>query len=117
MQLQYVKVLLKRGLIFLLVCIVVGYTIDFFDKRNPDIQSAKEFIYQSHEIAAKSGKIENVTLWRVTKLKGGSEMIKGHSDYQFGVKGSLGNFVVVIRAEDSQEGERNVLSVNSIKKR
>ena len=116
MQLPPVKVIIKRVIIFLLACIVVGYAAEFFAKRNPNVQKAQEFLYQSSEVTSTCGKIEKASLWRVTSLKGGGEIAKGYSDYQFGVQGSLGKFVIVIRAEDSKDGERNVFGVKSIKK-
>ena len=114
MQLPPISILIKRAVYFLVICIAVGFLGKLIQNRNPNVQKAQEFLYQSADVASISGKIEKANLWEITSFQGGThtsgETFKGYDEYQFGIQGSSGNFVVIIKAEDSKEGERACLA-------
>jgi hypothetical protein len=121
MQLPPSSILIKRAVYFLVICIAAGLLGKLIQDRNPNVQKAQGFLYQSAEVASITGKIEKANLWKTISLQGGThtsgETFNSYDEYQFGIQGSSGNFVAVIKAEDSREGERNVFSVKSIKKK
>ena len=105
----------KKTIVFTIVLFVLVFWIL---KQDQNIEKIKVFLSSNNKISKKIGNIKNTSLIKVTYVQDGILLdgthTNGYNSYLFKVFGVNGDFLVVVRADKTNAGERSLFKVESI---